>query len=246
MQTAKGNVLLPIARILLVEDDTHYRHLLETSLRQEGFDVIACLDGLEALNCARSMPAQACGTAFDLMILDRTLPRLNGLDVCRLLRQEGNSIPIVMMSEQADEHDKVIGLELGADEYLSKPFSNRILIARCRALLRHCREIGQPKSPAKVLKFKDLALYLEECRATLSEQELKLSPKEFALLREFLQSRGRILSRDNLLERIWGDDYYGDAKTVEVHIHWLRQKLERDPSKPEYITTLRGFGYRLG
>jgi two-component system, OmpR family, phosphate regulon response regulator PhoB len=237
--------ILKSCRILLVEDDGGQRDAIATYLQQEAFDVVAIANGLNALKAIRSTQNRDPSAAFDLIILDCILPGLNGLDVCRLLRQEGNLTPILMTSEHADEHDRVVGLEIGADDYLTKPCSKRILLARCRALLRRSR-LWQMPSASKVLTFKELTLYLEECRATLGDQELQLSPKEFLLLREFMESRGRVLSRDNLLERVWGDDYIGDAKTVDVHIRWLRQKLEADPSEPEYIKTLRGFGYRLG
>jgi two-component system, OmpR family, phosphate regulon response regulator PhoB len=241
----KVDPILKSCRILLVEDDKGQCDAIATYLRQEAFDVVAIADGLTALKVIRSTQNRDPSTAFNLIILDRILPGLGGLDVCRLLRQEGNLTPILMTSEHADEHDRVIGLEIGADDYLAKPFSERIFLARCRALLRRSR-LWQLAVVPKVLKFKDLTLYVEECRATLGSQDLQLSPKEFMLLREFMESRGRVLSRDNLLERVWGDDYVGDAKTVDVHIRWLRQKLEADPSDPEYIKTLRGFGYRLG
>jgi two-component system phosphate regulon response regulator PhoB len=245
MKASEVDPILKSYRILVVEDDKKQCEWIATHLGQEGFDVTAIADGLNALKIIRSTQNRDPGTAFDLIILDRILPGLGGLDVCRLLRQEGNLTPILMTSEHADEHDRVIGLEIGADDYLAKPFSQRILIARCRALLRRSRS-WQLAVASKVLKFKDLTLYVEECRATLGDRELQLSPKEFMLLREFMESRGRVLSRDNLLERVWGDDYISDAKTVDVHIRWLRQKLEADPSEPECIQTLREFGYRLG
>lgn len=233
-------------QVLIVQADQAQSDRITANLAQAGFKVTAIADGLQALNLIRSSQNQQPQVKFDLIILDRTLPRLNGLDLCRLLRQEGNLIPILLMSETTDEHDRVVGLEIGADDYFSHSVSDRILTARCHALLRRCRAAWRPSSAFKTLKFKELTLYVEECRVTLSDQEIQLSPKEFALLREFMQSRGRVLSRTNLLERVWGDDYVGDEKTVDVHIRWLRQKLEPDPSRPQYITTLRGFGYRLG
>lgn len=246
MQGATVDSIFKSYRILVVEANPAQRDRIKAALQQEGYDVVAIADGQQAVKILQSHQNLEQRISFDLMILDRTLPDVSGLDICRALRQVGNPIPILMTSENAGEHEKVVGLEVGADDYLAKPMSDRILIARCRALLRRSQGLRQPSIVPTVLKFKDLALYVEECRATLRNQELQLSPKEFALLRELMQSRGRVLSRENLLERVWGDDYFGNSKTLEVHIRWLRQKLEVDPSSPEYIVTLRGSGYRLG
>ncbi|MBD1842159.1 response regulator transcription factor [Cyanobacteria bacterium FACHB-63] len=246
MQATTLNPTIKSYEVLLVQADQAQSDLTKANLYQAGFNVTAIADGLQALNLIRSSHNRETPVKFDLIILGRILPKLGGLDLCRLLRQEGNLIPILLVSETTDEHDRVVGLEIGADDYLAQSVSDRILIARCRALLRRYHAVWQPPIVSNTLKFKKLTLYVEECRVTLSNQEIQLSPKEFALLREFMQSRGRVLSRANLLERVWGDDYIGDEKTVEVYIRWLRQKLEPDPSCPQYITTLRRFGYRMG
>jgi two-component system phosphate regulon response regulator PhoB len=176
-------------------------------------------------------------------VLDLMLPGMSGLDVCRELRASGNQTPILIVSARDHEVDRVLGLEVGADDYLTKPFGMRELIARTRALLR--RTIPKvPDSP--VLIHQNLRLYPEECRVTRDGRELSLSPKEYRLLELFMQNPRRVWSRDKLLEQIWGHDYFGDSKTVDVHIRWLREKLEDNPSEPIHLRTVRGFGYRFG
>jgi two-component system phosphate regulon response regulator PhoB len=187
----------------------------------------------------------AYASQFDLVILDLMLPYINGLDLCRLLRRDGHSMPILILSAKGGETDRVVGLEVGADDYLTKPFGMRELIARCRALLRRSQRVQ--KSPADaVLKYQDILLYLTECRVTLRGEDINLSPKEFRILELFMNNPRRVWSREQLLERIWGPDFMGDSKTVDVHIRWLREKLEDDPSHPKYLQTVRGFGYRFG
>lgn len=172
------------------------------------------------------------------------LPEVNGLDICRLLRYRGNNIPILILSAKAAETDRVLGLEIGADDYVTKPFSMKELIARCRALLRR-NNINNNISSA-IRQFKDITLYTTECRVTVRGEEVSLSPKEFRLLELFMTYPKRVWDREQLIENIWGADFLGDTKTVDVHIRWLREKLELDPSNPEYIVTVRGFGYRFG
>jgi two-component system phosphate regulon response regulator PhoB len=172
------------------------------------------------------------------------LPQINGLDICRLLRYHGNIIPILILSAKASETDRVLGLEVGADDYLTKPFSMRELVARCRALIR--RQGFTSLAAAPVRKFRDVLLYTQECRVTVRDEEINLSPKEFRLLDLFMSYPRRVWSREQLIEQIWGPDFLGDTKTVDVHIRWLREKLEIDPSQPEYLITVRGFGYRFG
>jgi two-component system phosphate regulon response regulator PhoB len=172
------------------------------------------------------------------------LPQISGLDICRLLRYHGNIIPILILSAKASETDRVLGLEVGADDYLTKPFSMRELVARCRALIR--RQGFTSLAAAPVRKFRDVLLYPQECRVTVRDEEINLSPKEFRLLDLFMSYPRRVWSREQLIEQIWGPDFLGDTKTVDVHIRWLREKLEIDPSQPEYLITVRGFGYRFG
>ncbi|MGB3756585.1 MAG: response regulator transcription factor, partial [Rivularia sp. (in: cyanobacteria)] len=172
------------------------------------------------------------------------LPQINGLDICRLVRHQGNPVPILMLSAKGSETDRVLGLEVGADDYLSKPFSMRELVARCRALLRRQRLITTTEPP--VLNYKEITLYPQECRVLVRGEEVNLSPKEFRLLELFMSYTRRVWSREQLLDQVWGPDFVGDSKTVDVHIRWLREKLEQEPSRPEYIVTVRGFGYRFG
>ena len=231
-------------RILVVEDEDVIRDMVVLALEEEGYEVEAARDGRTALTLLQSPDSQKIDHTFDLMVLDLMLPQVNGLDICRLLRYHGNPIPILILSAKVSETDRVLGLEVGADDYLTKPFSMRELVARCRALLR--RQSFTNKSSTAVKKFRDLTLLPEECRVLLRGEEVNLSPKEYRLLELFMSYPHRVWSRDQLIDQVWGADFLGDMKTVDVHIRWLREKLERDPSQPEYLVTVRGFGYRFG
>jgi two-component system phosphate regulon response regulator PhoB len=171
------------------------------------------------------------------------LPGLGGLELCRQLRKAGDATPILVVSARDSEADRVLGLEVGADDYLIKPFGMRELVARCRALLRRS---STGASPSRQVVHGNLCLYPEECRVTRDGLDVNLSPKEYRLLELFMQHPRRVWSRDKLLEQVWGHDYFGDSKTVDVHIRWLREKLELNPSAPEHLVTVRGFGYRFG
>jgi two-component system, OmpR family, phosphate regulon response regulator PhoB len=232
------------SRILVVEDEELIQEMLVIALEEEGFGVITASDGRSAVEYLKSLETNSGELPFDLIILDLMLPQINGLDICRLLRHQGNPVPILMLSAKGSETDRVLGLEVGADDYLTKPFSMRELVARCRALLRRQRLSNLPQIP--VLKFKDVMLNPQECRVVVRGQEVNLSPKEFRLLELFMSYARRVWSREQLLDQVWGPDFVGDSKTVDVHIRWLREKLEQDPSHPEYIVTVRGFGYRFG
>ena len=238
------------SRILVVEDEELIREMLVMALEEEGYEVVAVNDGQAALSFLHEPEPGAGQYPFDLLILDLMLPQINGLDICRLLRHQGNPIPILILSAKGSETDRVLGLEVGADDYLTKPFSMRELIARTRALLRRQRllESNKPPSPAQpqVLQYKEITLYPLECRALVRGEEVSLAPKEFRLLELFMSYPRRVWTRDQLLDQIWGSDFVGDSKTVDVHIRWMREKIERDPSHPEYIVTIRGFGYRFG
>ena len=261
------------ARLLLVEDDETIRETVAEALGQEGFCVEACGDGLQALALlngtttgssgagsnanAKDSPGKGAGTSengstkFDLLVLDVMLPGMGGLDLCRQLRQRQNEIAILVVSARDTETDRVLGLEVGADDYLVKPFGMRELVARCRSLLRRSRQQGEAKGQPGaegpgMLEAGELQLFPAECRVTRSGKEVNLSPKEYRLLELFMQNPKRVWSRDKLLERIWGIDFMGDSKTVDVHIRWLREKVEADPSSPQLILTVRGFGYRFG
>lgn len=231
-----------MSRVLVVEDENLIRDMLVMALEAEGMQLATASDGRAALALLQTEPNFG-EFPFDLVILDLMLPQINGLDICRFLRHQGNPVPILILSAKGSETDRVLGLEVGADDYLTKPFSMRELIARCRALLRRQR-LGIPQAP--VLQFKEISLYPQECRVMVRNEEVSLSPKEFRLLELFITHPRRVWSREQLLDQIWGADFVGDSKTVDVHIRWLREKLEKDPSHPEYVVTVRGFGYRFG
>jgi two-component system, OmpR family, phosphate regulon response regulator PhoB len=234
-------------RILIVEDEQLIAEAIALALSAENYIVNVIGNGRDALTALmpdRSDRAKS-DQNYDLLILDLMLPYVNGLDVCRFLRREGNAIPILILSAKSSETDRVVGLEVGADDYLPKPFGMRELIARCRALLR--RPPGPSMMVAEtILAFRAIKLHVQEHRVFLGEAELTLPPKEFRLLEMFMRYPKQVFGREQLLHQIWGADYSAETKTVDVHVRWLREKLEVDPSRPEYIITVRGFGYRLG
>ncbi|MBD2465825.1 response regulator transcription factor [Oscillatoria sp. FACHB-1407] len=247
LEATKTQPDVKLGRVLIVEDEELIRETVALALIEEGYEVLMAEDGRAALDlAAKSEDGNYSGfAALDLIILDLMLPYVNGLDLCRLVRHEGSSVPILMLSAKGSETDRVVGLEVGADDYLTKPFGMRELVARCRALLRRHRHT-QPASKESTLKFQDVTLYPQECRVTVRGEEINLSPKEFRILELFMSHPRRVWSREQLIERVWGPDFMGDSKTVDVHIRWLREKLEVDPSRPEYLMTVRGFGYRFG
>jgi len=219
--------------ILLVEDDENFREVLSYSLRREGYEVREARDGQEALTNARE-------NTPDLIVLDVMLPGLDGFSICRILRAEMET-PIILLTARMGEMDKIVGLESGADDYVTKPFSTGELVARIRAVMRRAR----PSQSGLVIEQGPLRLNLERRRAYRQERELTLSPKEFDLLAELMRHPGIALSRDTLMDRVWGYDFMGDTRTVDVHIRWLREKIEEEPSNPNYIQTVRGVGYRF-
>lgn len=245
----------PAARILLVDDEPSLLEAVGYSLRREGYEVPVAGSGTEALAAARAARP-------DLVVLDVMLPGMDGLQVCRALRAE-STVPILLLSAKGEEIDRVVGLELGADDYLSKPFAMRELLARVRAMLRRAEMAGpyptdgvpvaplvtvvHPPSDAAppVLIAHDLSIDPARRSATLRSRPLTLKPKEFDLLHYLVRHPGIVLSRDALLRRVWGYDYPVDTRTVDVHVRWLRQKIEEDPSRPRRIETVRGFGYRF-
>jgi DNA-binding response OmpR family regulator len=220
-------------KILLVDDEPTLLETLAFNLRAAGYQVVTAGDGAAALEQARV-------EAPDLVVLDLMLPELDGLTVCRSLRQHSD-VPILILTARTGELDKIVGLESGADDYLTKPFSLGELQARIRALLRRA---GSAQASDE-LRANDLWLNLVSRRAFLDGKELVLSPKEFSLLAELMRHQGAVLSRDLLLTRVWGYDFYGDTRTVDVHVRWLREKIEKDASRPERIVTVRGIGYRF-
>lgn len=225
------------SKILIVEDDRTLLEALKYRMSKEGYTVYTAVDGVQALEVARAEKP-------DLIILDIMLPNLDGLEVCRILRKRGMNVPILMLTAKAEEIDRVVGLELGADDYITKPFSVRELLARVRASLRRV-EMMQRGASEQMLAFGDLAIDLSRHQVSLSGSVVNLSPKEFELLAFLARNRGRAIGRDTLLEKIWGYDFEGDTRTVDVHIRWLREKLEPDPASPRRILTVRGVGYKF-
>jgi DNA-binding response OmpR family regulator len=225
----------------LIEDDTTLAETLRYNLEREGYTVLSASDGIQGLELARRETP-------GLLVLDVMLPRLDGFSVCRILRQESD-VPIIMLTARQDEVDRIAGLELGADDYVSKPFSLGELLARVRAILRRTerRSSGPllPTNNREVLEAGELRIDAKSRRAWRNEGELSLPQKEFDLLTCLMRNRGIALSRDLLLERVWGFDFLGDSRTVDVHIRWLREKIEEDPAHPRYIQTVRGVGYRF-
>ncbi|MBM3180052.1 MAG: response regulator transcription factor [Chloroflexi bacterium] len=230
--------------ILIVEDEISLQETLAYSLKKEGYAVEVIGDGRSALESARKMRP-------DLIILDIMLPEMDGFEVGRILRKE-MSAAILMLTARDDEIDRVVGLEVGADDYLTKPFSMRELLARVKAQLRRTRllreemrqtGISEPKH--ETLKFENLTVNLTRREVTLNDEPIQLKPKEYELLLFFAEHKGQMLSREFVLERVWGWDFIGDSRTVDVHIRWLRQKIEKDAANPVRIVTVRGGGYRF-
>ncbi len=233
---------MPGSKVLVVEDDQTLLSVLKYNLNKEGYDVVTATDGARALEVARTEKPE-------LIVLDIMLPKLSGFEVCRILRRE-MTVPILMLTAKTEEIDKVVGLELGADDYVTKPFSMRELLARVRAMLRRSEMMKQEMVSAletgpPVIKVADLEVDLDRHQVSLGGSILDLSPKEFDLLAFLVRNRGRVFSRDYLLEKVWGYDYAGDTRTVDVHIRWLRQKIEVDPAHPNRLLTVRGVGYKF-
>jgi len=232
-------------KVLIVDDDKSLLEVLKYNLTNENYSVITAEDGVQALELARREKP-------DLIILDIMLPGIDGLEVCRILRKE-MPVPILMLTAKTEEVDKVVGLELGADDYMPKPFSVRELMARVRAMLRRSQWLKQ-KEPSvsaseetmpPVLKAGDIEIDVGGCRVLRAGVPLKLSPKEFDLLSFFVRHPGKIFSRDSLIEKVWGYDYEGTARTVDVHIRSLRRKIEENPEQPKHLMTVHGFGYKF-
>ncbi len=230
--------------ILVVEDEKALRETLEYNLTNEGYEVETSADGLDAYQKAHA-------GNYNLILLDIMLPGMDGFEICRKIRAEKNT-PILMLTARDDEIDRIVGLEVGADDYMGKPFSMRELLARVKAMLRRVRLMQEDNvpavvetSPKEVLKFGDLVIDSIRREVRIKDQNLELKPKEFELLHYLALNRGRALSRDKILEEVWGWDYMGESRTVDVHIRWLRQKIEIDPAEPKRLMTVRGAGYRF-
>ncbi len=226
-----------MTKIVIVEDDTVLAETLADNLTQEGYKITSIADGETAYQRIVQKPP-------DLIILDVMLPKLDGLSLCRMIRREPTTshIPIIMLTARSSEVDKIVGLESGADDYVVKPFGLGELLARIRAVMR--RAPNRPLAQDELIAG-NLRLDLTGRHAFLDEAELKLSHKEYDLLAELMRNHGVVLSRDLLLSKVWGYDYFGDRRTVDVHIRWLRKKVEDDPSNPSRIVTVRGIGYRF-
>ncbi len=223
-----------MTRVLLVEDEESYREATSYMLRREGYEVVAAADGRTGLD-------EFARAGADIVLLDLMLPGLSGVEVCRQLRQT-SGVPVIMVTARDSEIDKVVGLEIGADDYVTKPFSHRELVARIRAVLRR----GQDNEPiADVIEAGDVRMNVERHEVTLRGDPVRLALKEFELLEMFLRNPGRVLTRGQLIDRVWGSDYFGDTKTLDVHVKRLRAKLEADPATPKLFVTVRGLGYKL-
>ena len=225
-----------MTRLLIVDDDTNLRHTLGYAFRQEGFEVITADDGDQALASFRT-------THPDLVILDVMLPGRDGFEVCRALRRESD-VPVIMLTARDTELDKVVGLEIGADDYLAKPFSTRELVARVRAMLRRTRRVEPARTDAR-LELDGLVLDGSRHRVSLGGQEIELKPKEFDLLAFFMGHAGQVFGREQLLASVWGYDFAGDSRTVDTHVKTLREKLGDSAEHPRWIETVRGVGYRF-
>lgn len=231
-------------KILVVDDEISLQETLTYNLKKQGYEVETTGNGIEALEMARTLKP-------DLIILDVMLPGLDGFEVCRILRSE-MSTPVLMLTARDDEIDRVVGLEVGADDYLAKPFSMRELIARVKALLRRIRLDREEatyaealKPQAKIMNFDNLCIDMSRREIKVNDQVVPFKPKEYELLTFFAQHVGRVLSRESILEQVWGWDFIGDSRTVDVHVRWIREKIEADASNPQRVVTVRGAGYRF-
>jgi DNA-binding response OmpR family regulator len=231
-------------KILIVEDEISLQETLAYNLKKQGYEVQVAGDGPSALEFARTLKP-------DLILLDIMLPGMDGFEVCRRLRTE-MSTPVLMLTARDDEIDRVVGLEVGADDYLTKPFSMRELIARVKAMMRRARIIRDEINALQSGSDQKLVLEFDEIKIDLGRRELRvenivinLKPKEFELLLYLIKHKNQVLSRDQILESVWGWEYIGDSRTVDVHVRWLREKIEVEPSKPKRIITARGAGYRF-
>ncbi len=224
-------------KVLIVDDEQSIVTLLQYNIEKSGFKTDTALDGTEGLN-------KASTGEFDLIILDLMLPGMEGTEVCKALRQKQIDTPILMLTAKDDEFDKVLGLELGADDYLTKPFSPKEVIARIKAILRRTRNRdGNDDQP--FIKISDLLIYPQQYEATIKGESLSFTRKEFELLHYLSKHKGKVLSRDQLLSAVWNYDFVGDTRIVDVHVSHLREKIEPDTKHPVYIKTIRGLGYKM-
>ena len=223
-----------MAKIVLVEDERVLAETIAFNLTEEGYQMVLVENGLDALNTIRREEP-------DLILLDIMLPGIDGLEICRVLRRQRADIPVIMLTAKSHEIDKVIGLEVGADDYITKPFGMMELVARIRAALRRT---SQPATPGDVLRAQGIELDVARHTVLLHNREIELRPKEFELLRILLANRGKVVERDTLFDRIWGEDDIYDQGTLDVHIRRLREKIEDEPGNPKRVLTVRGIGYK--
>ena len=225
-----------MTKILVIEDEETFREVLEFMLTKEGFDVVLASDGAEGIRKFNE-------TRPDLVLLDLMLPEVSGTDVCKEIRSK-SATPIIMLTAKDSELDKVLGLELGADDYVTKPFSTRELLARIRAVLR--RGVTEFEDDDQLLvSIGNVRMNLERHEVSVNGQSISLPLKEFELLEFLMRNAGRVLTRGQLMDRVWGSDYVGDGKTLDVHVKRLRSKIETEPANPQLLTTVRGLGYRF-
>lgn len=223
-------------KILVVDDEEHIVELIKFNLENNGFKVISASNGNDALKLAKSEVPQ-------LVLLDLMLPGIDGYDVCREIRKDQSisTMPVIMITAKGEELDKILGLELGADDYMTKPFSVRELIARVKAVLRRTRT----QYIDKIFNFDDISIDFQKHEIIKGDKKIELTLKEFELLQILVRNKGRVMTRDFLLDKVWGYEYVGETRTVDVHIRHLRQKIENDDKNPQYIETIRGIGYRF-
>lgn len=223
-------------RVLVVDDEESILKLVEYNLAQAGFEVLTADNGMDALRLVRAERP-------DLLVLDLMLPGLGGMEVCQQLRREGYTTPIIMLTARDDEVDRILGLEMGADDYVTKPFSPRELVARVKAVLRRSGE--EAGNAEGVYRCGDIKIDVNKYEVTIRGERIDLTPREFELLHYLAKNMGRVLSRDHLLDKVWGYEFAGDTRIVDVHVSHLRDKLEKEPKNPVYIKTVRGVGYKL-
>ena len=223
-------------KILIVDDEEHICELIGFNLRKNGYRTITAADGLNGLKIAREEKP-------DLILLDVMLPELDGYEVCKEIRKDSeiSSTPVIMITARGEDFDRVLGLELGADDYITKPFSIREMVARVKAVLRRLEE----RSTSKTYGFGNINVDFDKHEVTTGEHKIELTLKEFELLKILIENRGRVMTRDFLLDKVWGYEYAGETRTIDVHIRHLRQKIENGNSTPKYIETIRGIGYRF-
>ncbi|MCM3743604.1 response regulator transcription factor [Sporosarcina luteola] len=229
-----------VHKILIVDDEQPIRTLLDYNLKQSNFETIMAADGEEAV-------VKVENENPDLILLDLMLPKMDGIDVCKILRQRNINTPIIMLTAKGEEMDKVLGLEIGADDYMTKPFSPREVIARVKAVLRRSGERtgSDEEGGGQILRSASLTVHPEQYEAYLDEEVLEFTPKEFELLVYFMQNKNRVLTRDQLLSAVWNYDFAGDTRIVDVHVSHLREKIEENTRKPVFIKTVRGIGYKF-